>query len=180
MERLGFFVFSLGLIVAITAGAKAPEATGGWPDTWPFFVAAALVCAAGLVIWRKGVSASAAADESGGEEQDPVTLIANLQAPMDQLGEEVDGLDAEAITERVDTLLSDYVLPFAMVRQKVVDKMGMEKGAEVLVVIAYGERILNRVWTAAADGHLPEARACYPEAAEALREAHQMLSPAEG
>jgi hypothetical protein len=97
---------------------------------------------------------------------------------MAKLGEEVDGLDADSIMNRVDELLNGYVLPFAEVRSRVIDRFGMEQGAEILVVMAYGERILNRVWTAAADGHLPEARTCYVEAAEALRESQALFERA--
>ena len=31
------------------------------------------------------------------------------------------------------------------------------KGAEILLDVAYGERMLNRVWSAASDGHHQEA-----------------------
>ena len=52
----------------------------------------------------------------------------------------------------------------------------MDKGAEVLVVVAYGERMLNRVWSAAGDEHLLEARTCLPEAQEAFAEAVALLN----
>jgi hypothetical protein len=56
----------------------------------------------------------------------------------------------------------------------------MDRGAEILVVIAFGQRMLNRVWSAAADRHLPEARSCYPDAVEALEEAADMARDAQG
>jgi hypothetical protein len=52
---------------------------------------------------------------------------------------------------------------------------GMAKGAEILVTVAHGERILNRVWSAASDDHLPEAVKCYDEAFSALQEAKELL-----
>ena len=90
----------------------------------------------------------------------------------------IETLDPEALTERVDSLLNEFVLPFAQVRQVLVDRLGMEKGAETLVIVAFGERLLNRVWTAAADGHLPEARACFPEAYDAFVEARTTVREA--
>jgi hypothetical protein len=178
MGRMGFGLFSIGIIIAVTAGAKAPARIGEWPDTWPVFLVGAVLCIAGLVMWHRGTRAEADAAANDTESRDPVELLNALQAPLNALGNDIDALDADGIMNRVDGLLDGYVLPFGEVRQRIIDSMGMEDGAEVLVVVAYGERILNRVWTAAADGHLPEARACFPEAAAALHEANQKLSPA--
>jgi hypothetical protein len=179
MKHIGFGLFSLGTIVAVTAGAKAPAKIGEWPDTLPVFIVGALVCIVGLVLWHRGTTAETKRAITEGEQKDPVALIDALQAPLNALGEEVGELDADRIMNRVDALLNGFVLPFAEVRRQVIDRFGMEQGAEILVVMAYGERILNRTWTAAADGHLPEARSCYAEAAEALRESHTLLSQAE-
>ena len=76
---------------------------------------------------------------------------------------------------RVDALLDDYVLPMGESRQQFIDRYGMEKGAELLVTLAFGERMLNRVWSAAADGHLPEAVSSLEESAEAFEEAVSLL-----
>ena len=51
----------------------------------------------------------------------------------------------------------------------------MEKGAEILVTLAFGERMMNRVWSAAADGHLPEATASLNESTDAFIEAAALL-----
>jgi len=179
MKRIGFGVFCLGTIVAVTAGAKAPAKIGEWPDTWPVFVVGALVCIVGLVVWHRATAAESKKAITQGDQKDPVALVDALQDPLNALGEEVGELDADNIMTRVDALLNGFVLPFAEVRHQVIDRFGMEHGAEILVVMAYGERILNRTWSAAADGHLPEARSCYAEAAEALRESHTLLQQAQ-
>jgi hypothetical protein len=64
------------------------------------------------------------------------------------------------------------------VRRKIIDRLGMSKGSEILVVVAYGERMLNRVWSAASDGHLPEARSSYPEARAAFHQAQDLATAA--
>ena len=89
---------------------------------------------------------------------------------MVKLKEEASTLDTEALCDRVDSILQEYVIPFAMARHKVVEKLGMDKGAELLVVVAYGERMLNRAWSAAADQHAPESVASIEEACEAFQE----------
>ena len=171
------FVFGLGVIVAIASAAKLPMDGGSWPDTLPVFGFAAVLCALAIFFWRKEISA-ARKDElesQTGAENSPEVLMSGLMAPLTDFVSQIGDMDADAICARVDSLLETYVLPFAEGRQKVLDSLGMEKGAEVLVVVAYGERMLNRTWSAAGDGHLPEACASLPESVEAFKEAHSLL-----
>jgi hypothetical protein len=79
------------------------------------------------------------------------------------------------ICVEVDKILNTLVLPFAEVRQTIIDMFGMSQGANLLVVVAYGERNLNRVWSAASDGHLPEARSVLPDVISAFEEATELL-----
>ena len=176
------FLFGLGVIVAIAAAAKMPVEGSSWPDTLPIFSVSAVICALGIFLWRRDIAAARTevAREQSGAENSPEALLEGLMAPLAEFVEQIETMDADGICGRVDQLLETYVLPFAEGRQKLLDAMGMEKGAEVLVVMAYGERMLNRTWSAAGDGHLPEARASLPESAEAFREAHALVSGAAG
>ena len=51
-------------------------------------------------------------------------------------------------------------------------------GKEILVTAAYAERMLNRVWSAAADGHGPEASASLVEAVGAMKETAALAAAA--
>jgi len=175
----GFVIFTIGIIVAILGSAKVPAETGGWPDTWAFFLVGVAVASVGLVLWhRKTRQQAKELSASVESSNDPFVLLDAIAGPLETLKEEIDTLDTETLTARVDELLNEFVLPFAQVRQVLVDRLGMEKGAETLVIVAFGERLLNRVWTAAADGHLPEARACFPEAYDAFAEARVVVQEA--
>lgn len=179
---LAYILFAVGTLIAISGAAKLPEQTGGWPDTLAVFIVGAVISAAGLVLWRymlaatkkAAVKAEADSPTQGGA----LELLAGVLEPARTLQAEIDKLDGTTITQRIDVLLETYVLPFAEVRQTVIDRFGMAKGAEILITVAYGERMLNRVWSAASDGHLPEAMASLPEAIDALDEAHQLAQAA--
>jgi len=176
---LGPLLFGLGVVVAIASSAKMPAEGTSWPDTVLVFVIAALSCALGIFLWRRDLAAARAegAKEQAGSADSPEALLSGLMEPLSDFVDQIGTMDADGICARVDQLLEKYVLPFAEGRQKVLDSMGMEKGAEILVVMAYGERMLNRTWSAAGDGHLPESRASLPESAEAFREAYALISP---
>ena len=172
----GFILFVVGLITTLVGAAKVPAELGGWPDTVGLFGFGTALTTLGLVLWHRARRAAAAAEgEVTSAAGDPVALLIAAQEPLARLGADIENLDADGITERVDEVLETYILPFGEVRQRLVDRLGMETAAEVLVVVAYGERMLNRVWSAAGDAHLPEARASFPEAQEALLEAARMV-----
>ncbi len=178
--RIAPILFGVGIMVAISGGAKVPAKTGEWPDSWPIFLVGAVLATVGLVLWRMAKAAERKAVAAGehGAEGDPLTYLANVLPPARVLAEDIGELDSHRICDRVDVLLEDYLLPFAELRQRVIDRLGMDKGAEVLVTIAYGERMLNRTWSAAGDGHLPEARSVYPDAVAALEEAQALVDAA--
>ena len=113
-------------------------------------------------------------DEQSHDASNPFALLADVQSPLDELLADVGEFETHEICDRVDDILAKYVLPFAEVRRGVIDRLGMEKGAEILVVVAYGERMLNRVWSAASDGHLPEAMSVLPDAIAAFNEAAEL------
>jgi len=181
MGTFGPILFGLGIIIAISGGAKVPEKIGEFPDTLPVFLVGAVMATVGLLMWRRAhaLAAKAAAAPSDNLADDPFRLLESLQAPMAALGEELNLIDdGEQVCARTDALLEGFVLPFAEVRAKVIDRLGMASGAEILVTVAYAERMLNRTWSAAADGHLVEARTVYPDARQAFEEAWRMAKAA--
>lgn len=172
----GIALFVLGIGATIIGGAKAPFEGQTWPDTLPLFLGGALVTIIGLVLWRKSDAALKASGSVGGpDDKDPVDLLQALQVPLEALRGELESLDTSQITARVDTLLDEFILPMGEGRQRFIDRYGMDKGAEILVTLAYAERMINRVWSAAADGHHPEATASYIESADAFNEAVGLL-----
>jgi hypothetical protein len=143
-----------------------------WPHTLPVWALFAFLAAVGAGLWRYGVKQQAKLSLSeGGDDDNPFSLLERLLEPARKLGEDLGTLDEATTLTRVDELLDGYVLPFALVRQKIIDALGMKTGSEILVTVAYGERMLNRVWSAASDDHMPEARASFPDSLAAFEEA---------
>ena len=166
----------LGTLLYESSGVFKPDFSS---KLTPWLVCA-ILASLGLIVWRVGVSraAKAAADDTDSSDENPFKILEALQEPLNKLAEDLIGLDEHATCDRVDELLEGFVLPFAEVRRKVIDRLGMTKGSEILVVVAYGERMLNRTWSAASDGHLPEARSVFPEAKDAFEEAARLASEA--
>lgn len=173
---LGQLLFSAGVGATIVCGAKAPAQGEAWPSTLPIFIVASLVAILGIILWRKAIAVQKERGLIGGTDAvDPAKLLRELRGPLSALRAEASQLDTTTLMQRVDALLDEYILPIGEARQGLIDRFGMEKGAEILVTLAFGERMLNRVWSAAADGHLPEALSSLEESADALQEAADSL-----
>ena len=62
---------------------------------------------------------------------------------------------------------------FSKEKKEKLDK-GLEKTAELLIAISYGERLINRIHSAALDGHHDEAVECTEEAHAAFKEVFKL------
>ena len=72
---------------------------------------------------------------------------------MDDLYRNVDDLECYQIQEYVNILRAQYLMPLEQLRGRIIADKGLEKTAELLIAISYGERIINRIHSAALDGH---------------------------
>ena len=175
LGKVGFGLFALGVVVAISGAAKAPEPGTTWPDTlWVFAVGAAL-CVVGLVGWWTGHRAARSAQHAAGEGFDAILRHLNhAQSEARAIREDLAKLDGDALRRRVDDLLLADFEPVVASRGMVLDRYGMKHGAEILLGLANAERNFNRVWSAAADNCLPEAHAALATAAAALENTMQI------
>jgi hypothetical protein len=162
------------------AFVKGGKRVGGWPGSLPIFAFGAFLAFIGLVVWRVALRAEVASRLANQQEDNsnPFVLLKQVIEPLATLEGDIDGLDNEALCDRVDVILETYVLPFAEVRQGIIEQLGMAEGAEILVTVAFGERMLNRVWSASSDGHVPEAIAVFPDAKAAFEEANELAQKA--
>lgn len=184
MRIVAYILFAGGVMLAISGAAKLPDVEASaaesyidrFPDSWPVFAVGFCLTVAGLVIWWKDEFAERAAhhaDDSDGS--NPLVLLRGLVPQLHELSGEFSQLNATQVADRVEHLLEHTVLPFAEGRHKIISWMGMSAGADLLVTAAFGERMLNRAWSAAADGHLEESRNSLTEAVGAFEQAQQQL-----
>jgi len=104
------------------------------------------------------------------------------------LGRVIDGLEALLSGAQpvppweyrfeIDRRFRDDLAAFAESRYSLADLYGLAAFAEVMGAFAAGERYLNRVWSASADGYLDEARIYLERSLEQFRDAARQLSGA--
>jgi len=174
-------VYVLGVMVAISAAAKVPDKGTSWPDTLPLFAGGIAVSLAGLVAWR--VLLRGRRGGAGGDSQSVGQIFTQIQDARREaraIDEDWDRLDGDSVRKRLDCILLEFTTPVVENRDQLIRRYGMRQGAELILQLSLGERNLNRVWSAAADGHLPEAHASLLVAAAALDELVASLDAQEG
>ncbi len=179
MKWVGIIFFVVGLIVCIGSGSKMPDNGETYPDTVNAFIIFAVFSAVGIVIWRIKQKALVAISNKNhnkvASEKAPVALLEKTHSAILELESKIDNYTIEEIIEHIEVILDKYILPFAEGRQKIINLLGFSKAANVLDIVAYGERYLNRAHSAAIDDNLPEIKKVLPEMILAFSEVSKVL-----
>ncbi len=151
---------------------------------WPYFAGSVVtLVAGGLMVkssTKRDIEASTEAAESGAS---PAKQIATIEESIAGLRSDLEDIfDEEAklvtIVDRVGDILGDQVLPFFDMRNTLIGMLGLAGFAGVMDRFSALERSLNRAWSAAADGHAPEAISCLEQAAAIVPEVRQRMEQA--
>ncbi len=173
MKNIGFILLAVGFL----AGAYATALDVQNVD-WLLFAVAASFAIAGLMISKSQASAHARSDEV--LEVNRSELRESLQNVVRDLGEIVtDGaMQGAVLRDRIDLKLRDDLRRFAEARSSMVHLFGLQTYADIMSSFAAGERYINRVWSASADGYDEEAATYLQKAAKQFAEAQRQLQQA--
>ena len=84
------------------------------------------------------------------------STLAKIAANIRQLNDEKHSIDTYDMRHRIDELFVDDLEEFVDARESIAHRYGLAAYGEVMTRFAAGERYLNRVWSASADGYIDE------------------------
>jgi hypothetical protein len=152
VKALGYLLIAVGFLVATIAATSDEEVV-----YWSYFIVGMVIGIAGVVVVRMALRHQT---HGGGR------LTASIQAVEASLGRivenitklnaEKDTIDTYDVRHRVDELFLDDLATFVDGRESIAHAHGLPAYAEVMTTFAAGERYLNRVWSASADGYIDE------------------------
>ncbi|GIV58586.1 MAG: hypothetical protein D6746_10935 [Bacteroidetes bacterium] len=109
--------------------------------------------------------------------------IAQIEQSLDNLVTKLEALNAEKerlnpydVGPLIDEQLLDDLNDFVEARETISHVYGLQAYADVMAHFAGGERYLNRVWSASADGYVDEVNAYLGYALEQFVEARRKLA----
>lgn len=160
------------------SGVVVPE--DGWHlIPWTWYIPAAVVCIAGIVMIRLGSSAqSQKSEKSEASLAEIRERIANVIESVSRLSKETDTLAPSKIAKRIDDDIADDLRVFADGRDSITLEYGLNVFADVMTQFAAGERAINRAWSASADGYVDEAATCLHRGEQLMRAAQEILENA--
>lgn len=149
-------------------------------EWWAYAIAAAL---AGVGVVRLRSSAKAEANEGDRVGRDIGVLHESLATLVDRLDALV-GAEAEVevydVKDKIDGELAEMLATFADRRESMIAAHGLDRYADVMTAFAGGERLINRAWSASADGYIDEVWPCLQRAAALMHQARdRLVAPAE-
>ena len=173
MKNLAYLLIAGGFIIGAYATALDTQDVN-----WPLFALAAAAAAAGVIIAKQQQRAHARSgyvlETNRGE---LIESIGNIVRDLDDLNAGA-RLAGDALRDWIDERLRPDLRRFADARESMVHLYGLQTYADIMSEFAAGERYVNRVWSASADGYDDEATDYLARAAEQFREAQSQLQSA--
>ena len=170
MKKVGYFLLAAGFL----GGAFATSLHVQEVD-WTIFSTAAVAAIVGLILVKRAASAVARSESvlelNRGELKES---IQNIVRDLNELNTTAVKQGAQ-LRDKIDLVLRNDLRRFADARESMVHLFGLQTYADIMSSFAAGERYINRVWSASADGYDEEATTYLKKAATQFVEAETLL-----
>jgi len=174
MKKLGYVIITIGFLAGALVAVLDESSV-----KWGYFSVALILGAVGVILVHLHEK------KSSRSEKKLAANLQNIETSLTHIFENITRLNAEKqsiisydMRHRVDELFSDDLATFVEARQSLAHVYGLQVYANVMSHFASGERYLNRVWSASADGYIDEIAAYLDKArvqfAEALDNIRQL------
>jgi len=173
MKKIAYLLLVAGFLLGAYATALDVKKVD-----WNLFLFAAVAAIVGVIIAKRRDRADA---RSGSVlETNRNELNESISNIVRDLGEMIDGATAsgDQLRDWIDDALRPDLRRFVDARQSMVHLFGLQTYADIMSNFAAGERYINRVWSASADGYDGEAEQYLGRAAEVFRDAQGQLAAA--
>ena len=170
MKNIGYFLLAAGFLGGAFVTSLDVENV-----SWALFVGAAATATLGLILFKRQAAAHARSDST--LELNRGELRESIQNIVRDLGEirSDDKVQGALLRDLIDQKLRTDLRRFADARESMVHLFGLQTYADIMSNFAAGERYINRVWSASADGYIEEAATYLDKAATQFAEAERQL-----
>jgi len=174
MNLIGFLLLAVGFLLGAYSTALDTVATN-----WNLFIPAAIAALVGVYLIKRSSRGEALADHVlTANRSELLESLSKIIATLDEMSESEAGIATEDLRNQIDTRLREDLRRFADARESMVHLFSLQVYADVMSSFAAGERYVNRVWSASADGYRNEAVTYLRKAADRFRDADQQLGSA--
>ncbi|RFF31230.1 hypothetical protein [Wenzhouxiangella sediminis] len=176
MKAFAIFLITAGFILGAVFAVLSVETVDWLPYGLSLFLGFA-----GIVLFRKAKYAGAA------DEHHVAGNIDTLQTSLDSICRNLDELvgrrekvPPHEFRFEIDRHFRNDLTAFAASRESMQHAFGLQAYADIMSAFAAGERYINRVWTASADGYVDEVMAYLEKAQRQFAEAREAFAAQRG
>lgn len=162
MKNFGYLLITIGFLGGALASVTDEEKV-----EWGYFAGAVALGIAGVVVVRtseKQVSTSEGKLAANIETVEGA--LGSIVENMTRLNEEKESIGTYDVRHRIDEVFVADLAKFVDARVSIGHLYGLNAYGDVMSSFAAGERYLNRVWSASADGYIDEVNTYIDKARE--------------
>jgi hypothetical protein len=171
MKNVGFLLLIAGFLLA--AYSTALDVTN---TNWMLFIPAVIGAGLGVLLIKRTTRGEAKSDSVLSANKAELTdSLKNIVDNLDDMNSAGSSLTVDVLRDEIDKRLREDLRRFADARESLIHLFGLQTYADLMSHFAAGERYINRVWSASADGYDAEARDYLKRAASQFHDARQQL-----
>ncbi len=171
MKKLGYLMITVGFLAGSLTAVVDEENI-----RWGYFAIGLIVGVAGVVLVRRsGLRESRSEGRLASNMQSVEASLARIVENITSLNAEKQSINAYDVRHRIDELFTEDLSTFVEARQSIAHTHNLTAYADVMSSFAAGERYLNRVWSASADGYVDEVNAYLDKAQAQFVESHDKV-----
>ena len=162
MKLIGFLMVIVGFIAAALAAVVDESAV-----KWLWYVPALAVAVAGVTAIRIEEAGRSKTEHHVTAKIETIDgSIGRIVANINKLNSEKNSINTYKMRHRIDELFVNDLEMFVDARESIGHRYGLAAYGDVMSSFAAGERYLNRVWSASADGYIDEVNDYIQKACE--------------
>ncbi len=152
MKTIGYLLITTGFLVGALVAVVSEEQVN-----WLHFGASIAAGIVGVGIVRSGHrQVTYAEGKLASNMQEITSTLQRIVDGMVRLNTEKNSINTYDMRHRIDENIAADILAFADTRETIAALFGLAVYADIMSHFAAGERYLNRVWSASADGYIDE------------------------
>jgi hypothetical protein len=179
MKKIGFLMITIGFLAGALATMIETDLVE-WKANdsvrWDYFAISMAIGIAGVFVVRAGHKKVHTSETALNKNIASVeTALANIVKNITELNLQKESINTYDVRFRIDGLFPNDLINFVDARKSISHIFGLVAYGEIMSSFAAGERYLNRVWSASADGYIDEVNTYIEKSREQFTESLDKL-----
>ncbi len=171
MKKSGYLLIAIAFLGGAYLTSLDPQKV-----MWQYFITLIILGFVGVALIKISNKKATHTEERFSKNlSDIESSINNIVQKLNQLNSQKESINTYDMRHKIDELLIDDLNTFADARETIGHAYNLQVYADVMSNFAGGERYLNRIWSASADGYIDEVNSVLEKALEQFKEAKEKL-----